>query len=146
MNKETVDILRLLDEGKRIQIKPKGYSMYPMLVPGRDAAIIIKADVNNVKRGNVVLYRRDGGMLVLHRIWKTSEEGIYLVGDNQVDIEGPLSKVQVKGILVAFVRKGKTISADNLLYRFISRGWLSLRPWRNLIKKPLAKVKKCFRV
>ena len=39
------DIEQLLEAGEVIQIYPEGYSMYPMFVPGRDAAVIKKADV-----------------------------------------------------------------------------------------------------
>lgn len=39
------DIEQLLEAGEIIQIYPEGYSMYPMFVPGRDAAVIKKADV-----------------------------------------------------------------------------------------------------
>ena len=41
------DIEQLLEAGEVIQIYPEGYSMYPMFVPGRDAAVIKKADVKN---------------------------------------------------------------------------------------------------
>ena len=37
------DIEQLLEAGEVIQIYPEGYSMYPMFVPGRDAAVIKKA-------------------------------------------------------------------------------------------------------
>ena len=69
------DIEQLLQEGRNINIKPQGYSMYPVLVPDRDEAIIEPLEDRKLKRGDVVLYRRDknvenGGILVLHRIWK----------------------------------------------------------------------------
>lgn len=145
MKNNTVDILELLEEGRIIQIEPQGYSMYPMFVPGRDSAIIMKADRDKLKRGDVVLYRREESILVLHRIWKIKGEGIYLVGDNQETIEGPLRKDQIKGILIAFVCKEKTISVKNPIYWLISRGWLIVRPYRNTIRKTAARFLKCFR-
>ena len=42
------DIEQLLEAGEIIQIYPEGYSMYPMFVPGRDAAVIKKADVKKI--------------------------------------------------------------------------------------------------
>ena len=51
------DIEQLLEAGEIIQIYPEGYSMYPMFVPGRDAAVIKKADVKKIRRADVVLYR-----------------------------------------------------------------------------------------
>ncbi|MDE7112792.1 MAG: S24/S26 family peptidase, partial [Acetatifactor sp.] len=79
---------------------------------------------------DVVLYRRDGGILVLHRIWKRGRDGFYLVGDNEHQIEGPLRRDQIKGILVGIVRKGRYFSVNNLLYRAASGLWLWLRPLR----------------
>jgi len=64
------DIEQLLEAGEVIQIYPEGYSMYPMFVPGRDAAVIKKADVKKIRRADVVLYRRKGSILVLHRVEK----------------------------------------------------------------------------
>ena len=47
------DIEQLLEAGEIIQIYPEGYSMYPMFVPGRDAAVIKKADVKKIRRADV---------------------------------------------------------------------------------------------
>lgn len=131
----------LLADGKTIQIKPKGYSMYPMFVPGRDEAVIVKANTRALRRGDVVLYRRTNGILVLHRIWKKKKDGFYMVGDNQVEIEGPLATEQIKGVLVAFIRNGHYISAQNPLYRMASWVWLVLRPVRRKITVFVATVK-----
>ena len=140
------DIEKLLQEGKNIQIKPQGYSMYPVLVPGRDEAVIEPIGKRRLRRGDVVLYRRDpevtGGILVLHRIWKCKQDGYYLVGDNQKEIEGPLRAEQVKGIMVGLVRKGKYISVKNIFYCIATRGWLLLRPMRPGISKVTAFLKR----
>ena len=54
----------LLAEGRTIQIKPQGYSMYPLFVPGRDSAVIAPPEKSGrqganlrYRRGDVVLYR-----------------------------------------------------------------------------------------
>ncbi len=138
---KAIDILELLEAGKTVQIKPQGFSMYPMLVPGRDSAILIKADRKRLKRGDVVLYRRNKSILVLHRIWRRSGDLVYLVGDNQEIIEGPLPLEQIRGILVAFIRKDRTISVRNPLYIFYSHMWLLLRPFRKQIRAVAVKIK-----
>ena len=66
----SIDIEQLLADGQTIKIKPQGYSMYPLFVPGRDEACIERTDFSSLKRGDVILYRRDKSILVLHRIWK----------------------------------------------------------------------------
>lgn len=146
---EKQDIEKLLQEGKNIQIKHQGYSMYPVLVPGRDEAIIEPVQNKELKRGDVVLYRRDsevtGGILVLHRIWKRADDGFYMVGDNQKEIEGPLRADQIKGIMAGLIRNGKYISTENLLYRFLTWGWLMLRPVRPGISKGVAVLKRLMK-
>lgn len=142
MQKDKVDIEELLNQGTVIQIHPEGYSMYPMFIPGRDEAVIQKAVLAELKRGDVVLYRRKSGMLVLHRIWKRKQDGFYMVGDNQTEIEGPLEESQIKGILRAFIRKGRRIEVTQPIYRAASRLWLFLRPFRHPIMKAAAIGKK----
>lgn len=136
------DIEKLLINGNTVQIKPQGYSMYPVLVPGRDEVIVAPVDTDKIKRGDVVLYRRDESILVIHRIWKIKENGLYLVGDNQKEIEGPLRPDQMRGILTGIIRKGRYISADNIVYRVLTRIWLFLRPLRPAISHAVARLKK----
>ncbi len=139
------DVEKLLSAGHTVQLHPQGYSMYPMFMPGRDEAIIAPvADASRLKRGDVVLYRRDGGILVLHRICRVNQAGFYLVGDNQTELEGPLRAEQIRGVLVAFIRNGKEIPAENRLYRMVSRLWLFLRPVRRCIAVPAAWLKRAF--
>lgn len=142
---EFMDIETLLKSGQTIQLFPQGYSMYPLLVPGRDEVILSPLPDRPLRRGDVALYRRDTGILVLHRICRCKEDGYYMVGDNQVQVEGPLRKEQVIGIMSGFVRKGKLFSSDDLWYRILSRIWLVMRPVRRCITVPGAKVKKLLR-
>lgn len=124
-----------------MQIFPEGYSMYPMLVPGRDEAVIGRADIRKLRRGAVVLYRRESGILVLHRLVRTDGNGFYAVGDNQTEVEGPLSADQIKGVLTAFVRKGRYIPVSNPLYRVAASLWLLLLPVRGKIFKISARLR-----
>ena len=138
----SIDIEQLLAEGKTIKIKPQGYSMYPLFVPGRDEACIEHTDFSSLKRGDVILYRRDKSILVLHRIWKITDNSLYMVGDNQTEIEGPLRADQVRGKLTGFVRNGKFVDVKNPIYRFLSGLWLFLRPMRPCAWKLNACVRK----
>lgn len=140
------DIEGLLAQGIPVQFKPRGYSMYPLFVPGRDEAVVAPADVGQLKRGDVVLYRRDQSILVLHRIWRRRGDEFYLVGDNQREIEGPLRPDQMKGILVQIIRNGRQFSTENMFYRFLTALWLWLRPARPFLSHLAAKWKRLLRL
>lgn len=140
MAEQKIDVEQLLLEGKTVQLQPQGYSMYPMFVPGRDWAII-RPVTGKLRRGDVVLYRRKGGILVLHRIYKVKPEGLYLIGDNQTEIEGPLQPVWVRGVLADFIHKEKCISVKNPVYRLLAEVWLLARPIRHNIASVVHKIK-----
>ena len=125
-----IDLEQLLTDGFDIKIKPQGFSMYPLFIPGRDEALIQQVPVTSLKRNDVALYRRDQGILVLHRIVRVTADGYYMTGDNQYEIEGPLRPDQFRGKLIAFVRNGREISVRNPVYRFLSALWLLMLPVR----------------
>lgn len=139
------DIEQLLKDGNTVQTVINGFSMYPMLVPGRDSVILAPLEEDKPKRGDVVLYRRDGSILVLHRIWRVGQDGLYMVGDNQTQIEGPLRPDQIRGRLAAFIRKGKTVSVSSIPYRVYAFIWLWMRPVRHKIAVAVHFVKGCGR-
>lgn len=145
MEQKKVDIERLLEQGQQVQIKPQGYSMYPMFIPGRDEAILEKTDPSRLKRGDVVLYRRESGILVLHRILRVRGNDFYMVGDNQSEVEGPLSAEQIKGILTGFIRNGKYRSTRHPVYRAAAGLWLFLRPARPVLSRTVAALKRLLR-
>lgn len=145
MKTDRIEIEKLLSEGKTIQISPIGYSMYPLFVPGRDMARIAPSDGTNLARGDVALYRREGSILVLHRIWKREGERFYFVGDNQKEVEGPLPVQQIRGKLVGFERRGAYVSVKHPVYRLMSALWLWLRPVRPVISGCIHGIKVCFR-
>lgn len=135
-------IEELLREDHVIRVKPKGYSMYPLFVPGRDEAVIQKPDLYQLHRGDVVLYRRKESILVLHRIWKREGNRFYMVGDNQTRIEGPVEASQIRGYLTGIIRNGRYISVRHPIYQAYSRIWLRLRPFRNRISEGIHRIKR----
>lgn len=139
----SIDFIPMLEKFN-IKLKPKGYSMYPLFVPERDEAVIAKADVSKLKRGDVVLYRRidSSNILVLHRICKIRKGLFYMVGDNQSAIEGPIFPEQIKGILIGVIRNNKEFSVKNPTYKILSGLWLILRPVRKPISVTAAFFKK----
>ncbi len=138
---EKIDVVELLKTGKTIQISPQGFSMYPLIVPGRDDAILRPLEDKDLRRGQVLLFRGRGNKLTLHRVWKVKSDGVYFVGDKQVEVEGPIERNQIFGTMCGYVRNGKEYAVDGPLYYMTSRLWLLLRPIRNVISIPIAKIR-----
>ena len=140
------EIEPLLKAGACIQIYPQGYSMYPFIDPRRDEVVLAGIEEGSaLRRGDVVLYRRENGMLVLHRIYKIGQDGLYLLGDHQTAIEGPVRREQVKGKMTGMVRDGRDMDVGNPGYRMLSVVWLWLRPARRVIMVPAARLRRMVR-
>lgn len=139
------NIEAILDSGRAVKITPQGYSMYPVIVPGRDAVIVQKEEPAKLKRGDVALYRRDGSILVIHRICRINEKGFYMVGDNQTEIEGPLRPDQIRGKMVALIRNGKEKDLRSLRYRLPCAIWLFMRPVRRPVSLAAAAMKRLLK-
>lgn len=142
-----ISVEELLKEGRTVQFSPIGSSMNPLFASKRDYAIVVPMDrCKKLKRGDVALYRRpNGGILVLHRVFKVNKSGYYFVGDHQKEVEGPLTEDSVLGKMVAMVRKGKRFSISNPLYVVYTYVWLFLRPLRNLIYPILDKLNRLLK-
>ena len=85
----------------------------------------------NVKRCDVILYRRNDGSFVLHRVIGKGKLGYKLCGDNQLAVEYPVKPEDVVAKVTSFERKGKEYSVKVIWYRLYSFLWcwlIWLRP------------------
>jgi hypothetical protein len=140
---EKKDIEALLNAGTPVGFYPQGNSMHPTIVPGRDSVIVEPLNDRKPKRGDVLLFRRPDnapvypGKLILHRVCRVKKDGIYMVGDNEKQLEGPLPLECFLGIMTELHRKGKTIKVTGLFYRMLTGCWLFIRPIRFVVAAPL---------
>ncbi|WP_418792217.1 S24/S26 family peptidase [Phosphitispora sp. TUW77] len=134
-------IMPILAEGHTLRLPFEGLSMHPLLVGGRDEVIIAAASEKQLKRGDIVLYKRNDGTHVLHRIHHIKNSMYYMVGDAQTWIEGPIREEQVLAFVTEIIRKGKTIPCSDCGYRLISGLWLLARPLRPQIIKNLSHLR-----
>lgn len=121
MNSVTFDqispiVLGLIEENIDVKINITGVSMLPMLVPKRDSVVLTNVK-GKVKKGDVVLFRREDGDFVLHRVCKMEENSIACVGDSQRAIEKDIQMQNVFGVLKSFERAGKIIDANSFGYK-----------------------------
>ena len=118
-----------LDEGASVPLVISGSSMAPFLAHGRDTVYLSRI-INPVKRGDIVLYRRKNGDLVLHRVCRLEEGGFSMVGDAQDVIESGIAPEQLLAVTIAVRRKGRLLTRNSFQWKFYERIWLLLIPLR----------------
>lgn len=133
-------IKELLAEGREVPLVVTGNSMLPFLVDRRDQVLIRKND-RPLEKGDIAFYQRENGQYIMHRIRfirKDNKTGVcqfYFIGDNQLEIEGPIAKEQIFGVVIQAVRKGKQIDEKSLIWRFFKHIWIYVIPFRQKILK-----------
>ena len=128
------NVEKILKDGNSVRISPQGFSMWPTILPGRDKVEIQPIDGQDIRRGDIVLYRRPSSILVLHRVMKVRDGSVWLCGDNQFDTEGPLPESCILGVMTARIRNGKCIETSSLPWRAWSTVWRAALPARKIIR------------
>ncbi|MBQ0079339.1 MAG: S26 family signal peptidase [Eubacterium sp.] len=132
-----------LQEHGSLTYKNVGVSMEPMIKQGRDIFTLHAKGDAPCEKYDVILYKR-GEDYVLHRVVGRRGDDYIVLGDNCVAKE-IVSDQQVLGVLSEFVRKGRTVTVDNSLYRLYSKVWYGIYPIRRsykVVRGKLANVKK----
>ncbi len=120
-----------LHAGGIVSLTSTGTSMLPMLKHQRDS-ITLEPITSPLLVNEVVLYRRDSGQFVLHRIvGRESNGGYVLCGDNQIVFEHNIEYRQIIGRLQAFTRKGRYFTKESLPYKV----YVGLVPALRLLKR-----------
>jgi hypothetical protein len=119
-----------LDSHGVIMRPNKGVSMMPLLRENRDVMVIRKREAERLRKYDAVLFVRDNGEYVLHRILKVNPDSYWIVGDNCISGE-IVREEQVIGILTEIVRDGKTIHVTDRGYLAFVHIWCALFPLRS---------------
>ena len=132
---DMIDAIReILDSGGEVKIMPRGTSMLPLIVQGRDSVVLIKPD--RIKKHDIVFYRRDNGQFVLHRIMKKCSDGRFvLLGDSQTERERGIREDQIIARVRRIERKGKSFEVGAFRYRLYVFLWT---------KMPVRRVLSCI--
>ena len=118
-NDQLISMLRsLTEEGKDVSLLISGSSMAPFLVHHRDYILFGKPN-RELRKGDMVFFQRTNGY--------------YIVGDAQTDIEGPIKREQIFGLIKKVQRKGKWIDEHNFWWRFFEKIWINVVPLRPYI-------------
>ena len=132
--KEYLDaVVDMLKKGaESVPVPVKGCSMVPFLNEG-DTVFLSLVGEKPLKRGDVVLYQREGGRYVLHRI-RRGKNGVFdMIGDAQTETEYGVLSRQIYAHAVRAVHKGKNFTPSDRRWRFFETVWLAVIPFRPTI-------------
>lgn len=134
-------LIDIIKSGKDVSVTVTGSSMAPFLAHLRDS-IIVSPPPRQFHRGDMVFFQRKDGSYVMHRIHHLKEEKLYLVGDNQTEIEGPIEPEQVFGIVRKVIRNGKLLQKGDFWWDFFEKAWIRIVPLRPAAVKAVSIVYK----
>ena len=122
-------ILELLDHTDPVPLVISGTSMAPFLAHHRDTVYLSR--IREMPRvGDMVLYRRDTGRYILHRIIGIRGDMCCLLGDRQTQPEPGIRREQLLAVVTAVRRDGKLIGPGHPVWEFFRGPWRWLRPLR----------------
>ena len=105
-----------LDAHGSIIFTNRGRSMLPLLRQNRDVLVIDKRGPERLKKYDAVLFKRDTGQYILHRILRVENGGYYIAGDNNISGEF-VREDQILGVLRSVRRGNRTINVTDFGYR-----------------------------
>lgn len=131
--KEAEGIIReVLDSGGEFRLYPKGTSMQPLIRAGRDSVVLVKSSVP-CRINDLILFRRDDGDYVLHRVMRLRQDALVLCGDNQTVLEHGIRDDQVIGKVKVIHRGGKVLDDTSWSYKVYLKIWQNLTLRRILL-------------
>lgn len=136
-------LLDMLAVTETVPLVISGSSMIPFLVHGRDTVYLSKVR-KPLCRGDMVLYRRDSGNYILHRIFRVEGDTYTMVGDAQTWLEPGIRPDQILALVTAVRRKGKLLQKGSFWWDFFEKVWIRMVPLRPAVLTGYARVKKMF--
>ena len=126
---------KLIDTGESVCLKVNGNSMRPFLNDNSDS-VVVKSIDRRLRKGDIIFYNRFDAVVVMHRIVKIKDDKMWLCGDAQSTLEGPLDVSKAFAMVCSVIHNEKIYDANSAYFRIYSKLWcriLSIRPY--LIKK-----------
>lgn len=127
-NSNPADALR---ENGQLRIEIIGRSMRPLLKAGKNT-VHLRYLTQDPHLLDVVLFSRNDGSFVLHRIISKNGDSYTLCGDNQILPEPGITRQQIIGRMEGYYTKDRYHSCAKLSYQLYSRLWCRVMLLRRL--------------
>lgn len=124
-------ILEVIEKEGSFRLFPKGESMRPTICQGEDSVLLVAPE--NLKKYDIVFYKRQNGQYVIHRIMKINDHSLTLAGDNQFFTEQGVKKERVIAKVGGIYKGERLIKADSLNYKIKSFLLVSTKPLRRVL-------------
>lgn len=131
-------IREVLDSGGEFTLYPRGTSMLPLIMQGRDS-VTLEQPQGALHRGDIAFYQRENGQYVLHRIIGERDGTFTMCGDNQLAPEYGVKPEQIIAKAAYITRKGSKITPRSLPYRLYVLLWRSF-----FIRRVYFKLRRVF--
>lgn len=138
---------RQLLQNEKVEALPlviSGNSMSPFLVHGRDT-IYLSRLTRPIKKGDALLYQRDNGAYIFHRVYRVGEDSLTMVGDAQKELEPGIRPDQVIAIMTSAERKGKKQAPGCFWWEFFEKIWIRMVPLRIPVRKAYSAVSRLIK-
>lgn len=127
------EISKQLAENRQAVFTVTGMSMWPFLCHGRDKVIVGSAKKEDLKIGDIVLYRFTEDRYILHRITYLDAVSFQTTGDGNLTRDKRMPYESIVAKVNYVIRKGERINCSNWKWKMVSAVWLCLFPVRKWI-------------
>ncbi len=132
---DAIDVIEeILAGGGEFRLYPKGTSMLPLIVQGRDSVVLKRVPTSSFRRYDIAFYRRKNGQFVLHRIMKIGKDGTFtMCGDNQTALEPGIEPSQLIACVDRIYKGDDELSERSFSQRMYRIFWMKM-PVRRAIR------------
>ena len=128
-------IREVIGAGGEFTLRTHGVSMLPILSDGKDSVVLTSLP-QKIRKGDVILYKKENGQYVLHRVVGVRADGYVTRGDNQTVNEYGVKHESV----IAIVKDSKRIAVTDKKHRVYVHT-LGIRCFAKRFRAFLSKVK-----
>lgn len=122
-----------ISRGNSVQLRVKGYSMYPLLRDKKDGVILNPCTLDELEVMDVILFKYNG-RYILHRIIKIEGSELYMRGDGSFKAIEHCSRTDVIAKVGAIVRPhGRVVPVTGWRWKIPSLLWKRTGIFRNPI-------------